>query len=151
MNQESRGKREWMSVFLMLALAVTGAVSSLREATAAEGPSRKELCEMLIAEIQYRDADVRDVLHHLSKITEVPIILDKDTSFSEKGERGTISPEVNILLRDIRFIDGLDVILRSKGLGYRVEKNHIWVTKVENLAKGEGKQIEVASQEEKSW
>ncbi len=50
---------------------------------------------------------------------------------------GTLSPRVTIQLKDIPLIEALDVILRTKGLDYKIEENIIWITTIENLEAGE--------------
>ena len=43
------------------------------------------------------------------------------------------SPKVTIFIKDIPLIRGLDIILRSKGLKYKVEKDFLWVSTPANL------------------
>jgi|GEM_PF-1165304 len=49
----------------------------------------------------------------------------------------SVSPRVTIRLKDIPLVEALAVILRTKGLNYRLEENIIWIATEENLAAGE--------------
>lgn len=44
------------------------------------------------------------------------------------------NPYVTIRLRDIPLVEALDVILRTKGLNFRIEDHFIWITAEEKLA-----------------
>ncbi len=68
---------------------------------------------------------------------EEAAITDAQAPVEEKVTLGDISPRVTIRLKDIPLIEALDVILRTKGLNYRLEENIIWITTEENLAAGE--------------
>ena len=78
-----------------------------------------------------------------------PAVPEPETSEEEEGEAGVeeegeekkpvatgTSPRVTIRLKDIPLIEALDVILRTKGLNYRIEENIIYITTEENLAAG---------------
>ncbi|MCK4248400.1 MAG: hypothetical protein KAX15_01325, partial [Candidatus Omnitrophica bacterium] len=59
------------------------------------------------------------------------IELDEDTA---KGiSVSDVSPRVTKDLNDIPLIDALDIIIRAKGLQYRLENNVIWITTAERL------------------
>ncbi len=61
---------------------------------------------------------------------------EEDEEEEEKVSR-SLSARVTIRLKNIPLIEALDVILRTKGLNYRIEENIIWITTEENLAAGE--------------
>ena len=44
------------------------------------------------------------------------------------------NPYVTIRLRDIPLVEALDVILRTKGLNFRIEDHFVWITAEEKLA-----------------
>ena len=105
---------------------------SEEEEIAGPGEDLRRKASLLIKEIDFTDADLRDVLKKLMKISEVDIVLD-ETALGEIGEEEL---NVTILLRDITLLKTLDVILRAKGLSYRLEPTLIWVTTVEKLRWG---------------
>lgn len=102
----------------------------------------------------FENAHLRDVILDLSKMSGVNIVVD-ETIFTETpsgpgaGERypreryeirreevlsRVISPLVTMSLEGIPLIEALDIILRSKGLRYRLEPNLIYVSTPEGLA-----------------
>ncbi|MCK4325825.1 hypothetical protein KAW55_03645, partial [bacterium] len=85
---------------------------------------------------EFKNAHLRGVLEYLSEISGVDIILD-ETVFPSGEEGGGPFPRVTIRLKDVPLIEALDVILRTKGLRYRLEENVIWVSTPENLDRGE--------------
>lgn len=105
----------------------------------------------------FENALLRDVIIDLSKMSGVNIVLD-ETIFSEQrlirsavpGYRETageskeaqgplraISPLVTMSLENVSLIEALDIILRSKGLRYRLEPNLIYVSTPMGLSDGE--------------
>ncbi len=85
---------------------------------------------------EFKNAHLRDVLRYLSEASGVDIILDETVFPSGEGLEGPF-PRVTIRLKDVPLIETLDVILRTKGLRYRLEENVIWVSTPENLDRGE--------------
>lgn len=114
-----------------------------------------------LVSLDFEKAHLRKVLKYLSKVSEINIVLDENVfsadegmekfqpaapavpepEISEEEEKAKpaltdISPRVTIRLKDIPLIEALDVILRTKGLNYRMEENIIYITTEENLAAG---------------
>ena len=117
--------------------------------------------------ITFEDAHLRTVLREMSSLSGINIVLDENvfpilTDEETKEERITpeptreevafereeeeeeeeealadLSPRVTIRLKDVPLIEALDIILRTKGLNFRIEENIIWITTEENLAAGE--------------
>ncbi len=102
-----------------------------------------------LVSLEFVDAHLRDVLTYLSDVSEVNIVLDETVFPAEgiktgegveeieaaEGAGMVTSPRVTIRLRNIPLTQALDVILRAKGLTYRLEENLVWITTPENLAK----------------
>ncbi|MFH1777697.1 MAG: secretin and TonB N-terminal domain-containing protein [Candidatus Omnitrophota bacterium] len=94
----------------------------------------------LINNVDFRDAEIKDVLEYLSKKTDINIVID-ETVVGGVGR-------VTVHLRNVTLIDTLEIVLRTKGLSYRLEDNLIWissqgnmeretlVTKIYNLSRG---------------
>ncbi len=128
---------------------VVGPVKSEVEDTEAKKRLRERAMRPI--SIDFNEANLRDVLRYLAKIGEINIVLD-ETVFSKGGEvsgevsgemggkigenigENIISPLVTIHLKEIPLIEALDIILRAKGLSYRLEQNIIWVTTAERIA-----------------
>ena len=68
---------------------------------------------------------------------EEDIAPEADEAPAEQKVSLSASARVTIRLTNIPLIEALDVILRTKGLNYRIEENIIWITTEENLAAGE--------------
>ena len=51
----------------------------------------------------------------------------------DKRVLSKISPNVSLDLKDIALGEVLDILVRSKGLAYRVEPHGIWISTVENI------------------
>ncbi len=118
----------------------------------------KKKVNVIIDEINFTAANLRDVLNYLSKVSGVNILLD-DKIFSEggtikipkeislkEGEKGvestaggyeTISDRVTISLKKIPLIDALKYILKTKGLKYRIDEYAIFVSTPDVIANQE--------------
>ena len=86
------------------------------------------------------DEQVFPVDEGMEKFQPAAPATPKPETFEEEEEAKPIaagtSPRVTVRLKDIPLIEALDVILRTKGLNYRIEENIIYVTTEENLAAG---------------
>jgi tetratricopeptide (TPR) repeat protein len=80
-----------------------------------------------IRAIDFNNASLRDVLKNLSELTGVNIILD------ENALVGVMPEGLTVYLTDVSLGDAIEIILRSSGLRYRVEKNYILVTTPDKL------------------
>lgn len=74
----------------------------------------------------FENADLKNVLRYLSEVGKVNIVLD-ESALSEPY------PRVTVHLKDISLREVLDILVRSKGLAYRVEPHGIWISTVENI------------------
>lgn len=95
------------------------------------GPAELEIEKKAaqVVSVDFEKAHLRPVLAHLSKIIGIDIIIDeKIFPMGEDPEAVDPSPRVTIRLQEIPLIEGVDVILRMKGLSYRFEDNAIRVT-----------------------
>ncbi len=115
--------------------------------------------------LDFQNAHLRKVLTYLSKVSGINIVLDESVFPPEAEREKTPAPappageetapavptaavaveevtsgghaRVTIRLKDIPLIEALDVILRTKGLSYKIEENIIWITTEENLQAGD--------------
>ena len=83
-----------------------------------------------IVSVRFEDAHIRTVLKQLCEVSGVSIVLDESVLPNPEDPKARIT----IHMKDIPLLEALDVILRSKGLRYRIEENVIWITTAENLA-----------------
>jgi general secretion pathway protein D len=116
----------------------------------------EESVRVVIKEINFTDAHLRDVIQYLSKVSGVNIIIDEGI-FEEPGvlrieqEVSVSQPEttdeavvpsrpvnasdrVTIILKDIPLINALGYILRTKNLKFRIDEYAILVSTPERLA-----------------
>ncbi|MCK5706009.1 MAG: hypothetical protein KAI43_00030 [Candidatus Aureabacteria bacterium] len=107
----------------------------------------QEKVSVVIKEINFTEAHLRDVLQYLSKVSGVNIILDEGI-FNESGTISipsevsvrdgeddpvvpateNISDRITISLKDIPLIAALKYILRTKGLEFRIDEFAIVVS-----------------------
>ena len=106
-----------------------------KEAIEAEKPVElkpiEERTQKRIALIDFKDATLKEVLEFLAQATDVNIVIDEKSV--------PVNDLVTLRLKNIPMIQALDYILKSKGLGTRVEENFILVTDPSNL----GQDLEV--------
>ena len=80
--------------------------------------------------LDFKEADLRDVIKQLHDWTGINIVLDE-------AVLNTIEPVLTIYLSEVTFIEALEYIIKTKGLAYRIEKNVIFITTPERLEAGE--------------
>ena len=76
--------------------------------------------------LDFKEADLRDVIKQLHDWTGINIVLD------EAVLEG-LEPTLTIYLTDVAFLEALEYIIKSKGLAYRVEKGVIFISTPEKL------------------
>ena len=86
-----------------------------------------------IVSVRFEDAHIRTVLKQLCEVSGISMVVD-ETIFPGEGEEVSPAARVTIQLEDVPLIKALDVILRPKGLSYRIVGNVIWIATAENLA-----------------
>ncbi|MEP6768315.1 MAG: secretin and TonB N-terminal domain-containing protein [Acidobacteriota bacterium] len=95
---------------LLLAFALTGPALALPRRSAARPPRPRATPVPLSAgeliSVDLKDADIRDVLKSFAEMAKVHLVVDPDV----KGS-------VTVSLHDVTWVDALEVILRSNGLG----------------------------------
>jgi tetratricopeptide (TPR) repeat protein len=131
-----------------------------KEVSAARLRLEKKATQLI--SLDFQNAHLRKVLTYLSKVSGINIVLDESVFPAEIKEEkvpatalpaptlpgGEAAPaeaevvpggraRVTIRLGDIPLIEALDVILRTKGLSYKLEENIIWITTEENLEAGD--------------
>jgi len=115
--------------------------------------SMEDKSKQVIAEINFTDAHLSDVLQYLSRVSGVNIILDEDMFIKQKGEIGisvedenikntegvykVVSDRVTITLKNIPLIEALKYILSAKGLKYRIDEYAVIVSTPQRLAEVE--------------
>lgn len=82
---------------------------------------------MKLSACDFDNANVRDVINYLADLSGINIVLDETVLSSPMN--------VTVHLKNFTVLDALEVVLRTKGLGYRLEENLIWISNIENLSK----------------
>ena len=80
--------------------------------------------------LDFKEADLRDVIKQLHDWTGINIVLDE--SILEGVE-----PTLTIYLTDVSFLEALEYVIKAKGLAYRVEKGVIFISTPEKLENDE--------------
>lgn len=78
-------------------------------------------------DLNFSNADIRDVLSYIAEATETNIYL------YERNSEGKSTYPVSMLLKDISAFGALDVITRTKGLSYYIDDYVVWVGKEDEL------------------
>ena len=89
--------------------------------------------------LDFKNAHIRNVLSYLQQVSGVNIVLNEAIFPREEVGMGSAegpSPRVSLHLTDIPLIEALDLMLRTKGLAYRLEENIIWITTPEEIGLG---------------
>ena len=100
---------------------------------AAEEEVLAGLREKTVPAISLTEADIRDVIHQLMKMTQVTIILDERAltkATSDKPLKITFTT-----VNPMPLLDILEISLKTTGLDYKVEDNYIWISDIETLSK----------------
>ncbi len=103
----------------MLASSVAGKNKEAIRDILGKGASQK-------VSLDFKEADLRDVIRQLHEWTGVNIVLDESVL-------DAVDPTITIYLTEVSLIDALEYIMKSKGLAYRVEKDVIFITTPEKL------------------
>ena len=85
---------------------------------------REKAAETMVS-MNFRDADIVDVLFFLSEMSGITIAVD------ERALDELVDPGVSIFTpTEIPLTDALDIILRVKGLEHVIREHYIWVAEV---------------------
>lgn len=93
----------------------------------------KKLQEKMVPAVNLTEANIRDVIRQLMEITGVTIVIDEGALAEAVGEEplkitfSTVNP--------LPLLEVLDIALRATGLGYKVERNYLWISTPEKLAR----------------
>ncbi len=87
-------------------------------------PAKGDFSVMENVTLDFKDADIRNVLKILAQKSGVNIVATPDVV-------GTVT----IKLNDVLWDRAMDIILKSNGFGYQRQGNVILVTKIENMSK----------------
>ncbi|GEM_PF-3181765 len=93
-----------------------------------KSPDRLELerkAKQIVPSIDFTDAKLKDVVEFLAVSNDINIIVDEASVPADE--------RVTVHLKNIPLVEALDIILRTKGLKYRLEENIIWITSAERL------------------
>ena len=112
----------WSICLLLLVHSVSLAQESSEPAKEVPGPAKTEAGNITV---DFKNADIHDVLKIISYKSEVNIVAGADVS-------GTVT----IRLVNVPWEQALDVILKTYGFVYEREGDVIRVTTLENLGKG---------------
>ncbi len=82
--------------------------------------------QIKLASCNFNNANIRDVITYLTDLSGINIVLD-ETAITEPMN-------VTVHLKDFTVVDALEVVLRTKGLSYRIEENLIWISNRANLS-----------------
>jgi hypothetical protein len=103
-----------------------------QEREAAQKKLRAKMNENIVPALSLSDADVRDVIRELVKLTGVNIILDEGALKKVSGADGlsvsftTVTP--------MPLLDLLDIALKATDLAYKVEPTYIWISDKETIS-----------------
>ncbi|MFH2137161.1 MAG: secretin and TonB N-terminal domain-containing protein [Candidatus Omnitrophota bacterium] len=85
----------------------------------------KEKAQIKIVSIDFSDAQLKKVFEYLSDASGINIIFDE----AAVNRAGSIS----IHVKNVTVIKALEMIIRTKGLGYRFEEDYIWITSKDGI------------------
>ncbi len=91
----------------------------------------------IIPEINFSDAQVRDVLLYLSKTSGVNIVFDETGGDGTQEVSQSLASRVTISLKDVPMIEALKYILYAKGLKYRLDEHAVLISTPARLDKVE--------------
>ncbi len=75
----------------------------------------------------FEKTDIRDILRHISKVAEVNIC------FCESETKGKSHYPVTTYLGNVSAYETLDIVTRISGLSYYIDRNVIWVGRIDEL------------------
>lgn len=87
----------------------------------------KKKLDKKVKVVDFNNASLRDAVKNLSEMTGINIVLD------EHALAGIMPEGITIYLADITLPEALEIILKTSGLKYRLEKNYILVTTPDKL------------------
>ena len=97
-----------------------------QEREEAQEKLRSRMNENIVPALSLSDADVRDVIRELVKLTGVNIILDEGALKEASGpESMTVSFTT---VTPMPLLDLLDIALKTTDLAYKVEPTYIWIS-----------------------
>lgn len=98
-----------------------------KDKTAAAPDDINDKLNRKIRIVDFNNASLRDVLKNLSELSGVNIVLD------ENAMVGVMPEGLTVYLTEVSLADAIEIILRSSGLKYRIEKSYILVTTPDKL------------------
>ena len=93
----------------------------------------QKMNQNIVPALSLTDANIKDVIRELMKMTNVTIILDEGALKRAAGDKpirvsfATVSP--------IPLLDLLEIALKTTKLAYKVEPNYIWISDQKTLSK----------------
>jgi len=142
--ERKRSIRNWL-VIVLVALFMAGnfLYAKSEEKTTFEQKTEKKVSEEEAAieklrkkamaktvTLEFEQASFRDVIKFLADATGLDLIIDESV-FKEKIS-DTKSAPVTIRLRNMPLLEALDILLATRGLGYEIRPDYIWITSAEN-------------------
>ena len=81
--------------------------------------------------LDFVNTPFREVITFFTEGTGLNMTIDEDI-FHKGGTSGVDAGAVTIKLKNRPFLDTLDILLSTRGLGYEIRPTHIWITSAEN-------------------
>ncbi|MBN1919262.1 MAG: M48 family metalloprotease [Verrucomicrobia bacterium] len=91
--------------------------------------------ETIIPEVDFREADLKELLGYLGEAADVKIVIDPEAS--KLLEDGAMSSKITIKLENVPLKDVIKYSLRYKGLKYVVEDDEILVVPIDKVPAAE--------------
>lgn len=91
--------------------------------------------ENVVPALSLSDADIRDVIRELVKLTGVNIILD-ESAVKRVSEGGAVNVSFTTVT-PMPLMELLNIALKTTNLAYKVETNYIWISDVATITKEE--------------
>jgi tetratricopeptide (TPR) repeat protein len=110
--------------------AITAEEIEEQKREAAQQKLRSKMNENIVPALSLSDADIRDVIRELVKLTGVNIILDEGAL--KDAENMTVSFTT---VTPMPLLDLLDIALKTTDLAYKVEPTYIWISDKESIYK----------------
>lgn len=105
----------------------------------AEQEAKKKLEEkmasVIVPAISITDADVRDLIRQLMELTGVTIVVD-ERALAELTKEQPIKVSLTTAT-PLPLLDVLSIAFKATELGYKVEPNYVWVSKIDLIKKEE--------------
>ena len=94
---------------------------------------RAKMNENIVPALSLSDADIRDVIRELVKLTGVNIILDEG-ALKKASEAGIMTVSFTTVT-PMPLLDLLDIALKTSDLTYKMEPTYIWISDKETIYK----------------